>query len=282
MVATTLPIERDRWVTTDDPEVFVAAPVGRCVVGPNFVIWCDSPELQGAIVWGTLDERSVRDMMRIGQFVHHPALAGRRRRVLVDCRDVARIDADLLISFTAQARERVPTWAGGLARQALVVPSGLAGILIAGAQSSIGAEHPLRFAQDLDAALEFVEHPGAASAHAYAMGIADRVRGSSTLLFRLRAQLGRDLTCATVESAATALGMSTRTLQRDLERLDTSFSEELRRVRVAAAEVLLLHSDLKIDAIATQVGFGTGSRMSATLRRELNLTASALRARVRG
>jgi transcriptional regulator GlxA family with amidase domain len=83
----------------------------------------------------------------------------------------------------------------------------------------------------------------------------------------------------TIDVVATALGMSTRTLQRELRRLDTSFSDELRRVRIAAAEALLVLTDLKIDAIATQVGFGTASRMSASLRRERNLTASELRAR---
>ena len=72
--------------------------------------------------------------------------------------------------------------------------------------------------------------------------------------------------------------MSTRTLQRELHQLATSFSDELRRVRIATAELLLAQTDLKIEAIATQVGFGTASRMSATLRRELNVTASELRA----
>ena len=66
-----------------------------------------------------------------------------------------------------------------------------------------------------------------------------------------------------MESAASALGMSARTLQRELARLDTSFTCELRSSRVTAAEALLVHSDLKIDAIALKIGFGNASRMSA-------------------
>jgi len=276
-----LPSRNERWIATHDPAEFVAAPVGRCIIGPTYVIWCDAPDLQGAVVWGELDERSVRDMLAIGKFVHHPDIA-ERRRVLVDCRDLLRIDADVLLGFTEAARDRVTTWAGGLERQAILVPLGLGGILIAGALPSVGAVHPLRFGSDVAAALEFVDHPAARDAHLAAMAIAAMVRGPSTLLFRLRAHLGRDLAEATVESVAAALGMSTRTLQRDLERLETSFRDELRRARIAAAEVLLVHSDLKIDAIATQVGFGNASRMTASLRRELNVTASELRARVRG
>ena len=275
------PRRSERWIATDDPAEFASAPVGRCIIGPTYLIWCDSPELQGAIVWGELDERAVRDMLAIGKFVHHPEIA-ERRRVLVDCRDLLRIDADLLLGFTEMARERVTTWSGGLERQAILVPTGLGGILIAGALPSVGAVHPLRFTHDVAAALEFVDHPAASEAHHAAMAIAAAVRGPSTLLFRVRAHLGRDLSEATVESVAVALGTSTRTLQRDLGRLDTSFRDELRRARIAAAEVLLVHSDLKIDAIATQVGFGTASRMTASLRRELNVTASALRARIRG
>lgn len=260
---------------------FVAAPLGRCVIGPTFAIWCASPILQGAIIWGSVDEQSIRDMMAAGRFVHHPKLA-KRRRLLVDCRDITRVDADVLLGFTTLARDRVPVWAAGLERQAIIVPAGLAGILIGGALPSLGVSHPLRFAHDLDSALAFVEHPDARSAYDTAARISLATRGQTVLLSRLRVHLGRDPSAATVESSAGALGMSARTLQRELARLDTSFSDELRRLRVAAAEALLVHSDLKIDAVATRVGFGTASRMSATLRRELAVTASELRARSRG
>src|SRR5262249_34948210 len=156
----------------------------------------------------------VREMMAIGRFVDHPRIAGQRRRVLVDCRDILRVDASVVLGFAESARDRVATWADGLARQAIVVPAGLGGILLAGALPSVGVAHPLRFAQELEAALEFVDHPDARAAHAAAVAFAAEVRGPSTLLFRVRAELGRDLADATVESVASALGMSTRTLQR--------------------------------------------------------------------
>jgi AraC-like DNA-binding protein len=262
---------------TDDPEEFVGAPIGCCLVGSTFLTWCESAELQGMIVWGAIDDRAVREMMAAGRFVAHPEIRNSKRRSIVDCRDQDRIDVDVLLGFTALARERVPSWNGSVERKAIVVPAGLAGILIAGALPALGVAHPVRCTHDIESALEFVDHPAARTAHEAAIAIATAVRGRSTLLSRLRGYLGRDLTDASVEGAAAALGMSTRTLQRDLGRLDTSFSEELRRVRVEAAEALLVHSDLKIDAIANQVGFGTASRMSAMLRRERNLTASALR-----
>lgn len=265
---------------SDGLEDFVSAPIGRCVLGPTYLVWCATPELQGAIIWGTLDEPALRGLMDVSRYESHAALA-RRRRVLIDCHAVAHVDADAMVEFASLARERVLAWEGMIERQAVIVPAGLAGILIAGALTSVGAAHPMRFVQDAESALAYVDHPAARACHEETTRIADAERGRALLIARLRAHLGRDPSSPTLESAAAALGMSERTLQRELARLDTSFSEELRRVRIAVAESLLIHSELKIDAIAFKVGFGNASRMSATLRRELNVTASGLRARSR-
>jgi AraC-like DNA-binding protein len=268
-------------VSVDGIDEFIADPWGRYIARPTFLVWCRSPDLQGALIWGDLDQPSMRDMMAVGAWVHRPDVS-RRRRVLVDCSGVQRVDADVLLGFAQLARDRVPVWSTGIERHAIVVPAGLGGILIGGALPSVGVSHPVRFTHDLEAAIAYVDHPLARASHDEAAAAAVAARGRSALLFRLRGELGRELTTATVERAAAALGMSVRTLQRELGRLGTSFSDELRGVRIAAAETLLVHSDLKIEAIATQVGFGTASRMSAMLRRELDVTASALRARARG
>ena len=260
---------------------FASAPLGRCLLGPTFLIWCAAPDLQGAIIWGALDEPAVRELIEVGHFTSHPAIS-RRRRMLVDCRGVTHVDADAVLGFAALARRRVASWAATVDRQAVVVPEGLVGILIGGALASAEASHPMRFAHDLELAFAYLEHPAARLAHASATRAADRQRGRAVLLSRLAAYLGRDLIAPTLEGSAAALGMSRRTLQRELARLGTSFSDELRGARLTAAKSLLIHSDLKIDAIALKVGLGTASRMSAMLRRELDVTASDLRARFRG
>src|SRR5262249_15290928 len=140
---------------------------------------------------------------------------------------------------------------------------------------------PFRFVAQLADAFTFLDHPDAPAAYDAATRIASAARGTAALLGQLRVQLARDLAGASVEGAAAALGRSARTFQRELQALGTSFTDELRRARVAAAQELLTMSDLKIDAIAARVGFGTASRMSAALRRELGVTASELRARGR-
>jgi AraC-like DNA-binding protein len=268
---------RTPLIATSDPDEFAASPIGRCLVRPTFAIWCAAPDLHGSILWGSLDERSIREMMSVGSFIHHPDMAARRRG-LTDLRDVEHADANVLLGFASSAREQVDGWTMGLERQVLIVPPGLGGMMMSGALPLAGIEHPLKIAHDLEAALAFVDHPVARSAYAAAAAIVRATRGRSALIDRVRAQLRADLDGATIESCASGLGMSRRTLQRELQSLATSFSDELRKLRIATAEALLAHTDIKIDAIAVQVGFGTASRMSAMLRRERNRTASELRA----
>lgn len=263
-------------IATEDPEEFLASPMGRCVVAPNFAVWCHSPDLQGSLTWGVIDERSIRDMVAVGQYVYRPGIAT-RRRVLTDCRDVERADADVLMAFSTNAREWAPIWSWGIERQAMIVPQTLGGMMMSGSLPLAGADHAMRMVHDLDEALAFLDHPDAAAAHATATSLVAEVRGRPVLLSRLRAHLHRALDAATVETAAKALGLSRRTLQRELGRLGTSFSDELLRARIAAAQALLAHTELKVETIASQVGFGTASRMSASLRREVNMTATEWR-----
>lgn len=267
-----------KMMPTHDPEQFRTSPVGRCLVGTTYVVWCAAPDLAGLTMWGSLDDRSIREMLAIGTFARHPDIAS-QRRVLIDCRDLETVDTEILLGFQALTRDRGSPW-NGVARQAVLVPDGIRGILLAGTFASLGISHPLRITHELEPAVAFLEDDEAASAHAQAARIAGETRGPAELLLRLRNQLRRELNDATIGSTAAALAMSTRTLQRGLRDLHTSFTDELRRVRMWTAELMLLHSQLKIEAIASQVGFGTASRMSATFRRELNVTASALRARL--
>jgi len=260
-----------------DVDEFRASPVGRCLITASFAMWCYAPDLQGAILWGTPDERTIAELFDAGRYIEHRAIAA-RRCTLTDCSGVERADLDAVSRFVAASRDRIAGWRRGLDRQALVVPPGQDGIMVTGALTMTGMQHALRVVHDVADAIAFLDHPGAATAHAAASALVTAHRGAPAMLARLRAHLARNLNLATIESSAAALGTSTRTLQRELQRLATSFSEQLRHVRIATAEQLLVHSDLKIESIATQVGLGTASRMSAVLQRDLHMTASELRA----
>jgi AraC-like DNA-binding protein len=264
-------------VPTYDVKQFRAAPMGRCLVTASFAMWCVAPDLQGGMLWGTLDEGTIREWFAAGCFIEHRSIATPRRR-LTDFSGVERVDSEGIAGFLAAVRERMPMWWRGLERQAHIVPEGFDGMMTAGALTMSGVQHALRVFHDATDAIAYIEHPGAAIAHTAASQLVAAHRGSPTVLARLRAHLAGNLKASTIESSAIALFMSTRTLQRELQRLHTSFSEQLRLARIARAERLLVHSDLKIQTIATQVGLGTASRMSAALRRDRKMTASELRA----
>ena len=267
-------------VPTYDVKQFRAAPMRRCLITASFAMWCYAPNLQGGMLWGTLDEGTNRDWFAAGRYIAHRSIST-PRRTLIDFSGLERVDSDVIVGFMAAAPERISTWWRGIERQSMIVPAGLDGVMVAGALTMSGAQHALRVFHDAADAIAFVDHPGAVIAHTAASRLVAAYRGSPSVIARLRAQLARNLNASTIESSAVALRMSTRTLQRELQRLRTSFSEQLRLVRIATAERLLVDSDLKIQTIAAQVGLGTASRMSAALRRDRKMTASELRAALR-
>lgn len=262
-----------------DLDAFLNAAPGHCYVGRTSVIWCAKPDLVGLIQWGVLDEASVREMVSILERIRGAAMppAG---RLLVDFRRVSAVDAEVLVGFAALARQRLPVWSRRIAKQAVIIPEGVTGVLLAGALPSATPQHPLRYVRTLHEAVAFLGD-GVTEPHLEAMTFAANARDRAPLIVRLRHQLAGDLIDASVDRSAAALVVSPRTLQRELERNGTCFRDELRRARVAAAEELLASNDDKIDTIAGRVGFASGSRLSAAIRRERNVTASALRARLR-
>lgn len=279
-VALSSGVTRATYELVREASQFLAAPIGRCILGPNYLVWCDAPDLVGSIQWGALNDRDVRELVALFNCVRHPAMAA-TVCVLWDCRDVERVDSEVLLELVRLLRIQLPSLSPRIHRQAVVVPDGLPGVLLAGALPSLAPRHPVRPFRELEAGYAFIGHPGAAAAHEAAAAMAIQGRGSSVLVARVRAHLASDLDGATVATSAAALGLSTRTLQRELSRCETSFSDELRRMRVAAAEELLKLSDMKIEAIASRVGYGTASRLTATLLRERQATASELRSGMR-
>ncbi len=91
--------------------------------------------------------------------------------------------------------------------------------------------------------------------------------GTPPLLFRLRALLDRHPADATVESAAQQLSLSTRSLQRRLIEAKTSFRAELLAARLRKAQRLLAATDLKITAVALDVGCASSQHLSAMFRK---------------
>jgi AraC family transcriptional regulator, transcriptional activator FtrA len=94
---------------------------------------------------------------------------------------------------------------------------------------------------------------------------------------KLRAVLRERGLISTAE-VARALGLSQRTLQRQLEHAGTSYREERDRYLSIRIEELLAGTELDLDAIAAEVGLSSASHLVAHFRATHGTTPGVWRA----
>jgi AraC-like DNA-binding protein len=226
----------------------LAAPLGRYFVARSFVVWFQ-PKLAGAFAFGPLDPA---DEPQLARLLVTPALAP-KYNLLCDFSAIEVFDQrgfELLTTFFAGHASLV----ANLKRFAGVRPPGLAGIGLAGV-----------FYEKVEPIVEAGLFTDRAEALAW-LGYAEAERADvdeligtvstvSPVLRQLRSMLFRGVATTTLDQAAAALGISKRSLQRELATAKTSFRSELSRVRVRLAESLLTTTDDKIETIARRLGF---------------------------
>lgn len=82
----------------------------------------------------------------------------------------------------------------------------------------------------------------------------------------------------TLDDVSQVAGMSKRGLEKAFfKHLSISPADELRRIRLAKAKIMLMETDSKIDAIAHECGYSNSSNLSLALRRESKLSPRAYR-----
>jgi AraC-like DNA-binding protein len=256
---------------------FMSDQVESCCIATSSAIWCTCG-IVGVIKCGIVDRAYVREL-RDAIALADQATASSCVAVFADCREVERADEDAILELESLARDAVPRWSPRLDRQVVVVPPNLTGILLAGVLSTHAPRNRLHITHDLADAYDSIGDPHARETHELALSLSRDVWGRSSLVARIRAMLADDLSSATIETCSSRIGISGRSLQRELLRAGTSFSDELRRARALAARELLIHTDLKVDVIATRIGLKSRPRMNAILRREFDNTPLELRLR---
>jgi AraC-like DNA-binding protein len=239
----------------------LAAPVGRYIEVQSCIVWVDSADLLGVIQKAPLAACDHDELTTLFALVGSEQLAP-RYAVLHDLSALTVADEASFAFLDGSLRQWLDDVKRRFGRCVVVRPGGLAGAAVTGM-----FEHwirPLENAylcdtrQDAYAFLDLDGEPSTRARidHLYAACM------RAPLLRSLRELVERDLSGATLDSAAAAMGKSRRTLQRELSGLGTTFRRELSLARVEVARRLLLASDDKLETIATALGFSTAAAFS--------------------
>jgi AraC-like DNA-binding protein len=255
-----------------DAENFLTAPVGGYVAGKSFLIWCASPTLWGTVLWGTPDSGDAREIVRFWR----PAQNRGGYDFILDAGGLRSVDPEALSIICQAVRESLDRHAEAVRRQLLLLPRDpLAGAVVAGVPVLLESRHPFRSFLNADEGLAWL---GRADLPRRELNrIVAAAQAECGTLNSLRAHLSEHLDAASLDQVSRALRCSKRTLQRELGRQGSSFRAELRRARIAAAARLLQIGDLKIEAVAWQVGYVSTSHFVAAFLRETGQEPSAFR-----
>ena len=255
---------------------FAANPIGRFDVGSTHIVWCRSATLCGSAHWGRPTEKDAADLVRR---VDIATRMGPQFDMIMDARAMETFDWSAVGVVSELVKARIDLWSRCVRRHAVVVPVGVVGVFVAGLMPLVGVRHPVRFFASIDEACDWVDNPEIGPTLEEVHRLVEEARGVPAVVRALRDHLGANLVNATVDSAAQTLGLSARSLQRELRRYDTQFTVELVRARVHAACALLAYSDEKVESIAVKVGCCSSSQLSAMLRRAIGDTPAEYRQR---
>jgi AraC-like DNA-binding protein len=264
---------------------FMAAPLDRYLLGKSWLVWCRSPSLCGVVLWDRPDGDDAAVLVHLFALGRSPVMAAELDMV-VDTRRLVGVDLELFARFADYARQT----AGEnerLRRQAIVRADGLVGAVTAGFHPVAETRHAWSVFSDSAGAFAWLEgaegqgQPPTEALRAEIEQLVDTARGSDTLVRSLQEHLAQNIDAPRVQKAARALGLSSRSLQRELLEHGTSFRAEVARVRVGRAELLLAETDLKVAAIATEVGCASLPHFISLFRRVRQTSPGRFRARAR-
>ncbi len=232
---------------------FVKSPVGKWSVGGCALVWCKTPSLCGALLWGKPSREQVREIT--GAFEGYAKLE-RRFDVILDASRVEGVDLEALEVLVDWLRLHRTNLIERVRLQRGIAPPGAIGFLVAGILPILGETHPFRiFDRPEDAYVEALGSASFGAALATELdGIVARARAMPVELSKLRALLREHPDTIDAPRAAEQLRMPVRTFQRLLAHAGTSFREELRQARFAKASELLRGSDVKLAVVAARLG----------------------------
>lgn len=214
---------------------------------PGCVIWRIGG-IEGVTLWGRVTPAQIDHVFGVARA--QADRPGGALDLVTDLTAVTSFDDAIYLRMAAHLVELAPLVEHRVRHHTVIVPDGLLRGAVAGFLH-LHAQHAWR----LDDAL-----PAAIAAEVAAIVEAAR---HDDLVGALRGRRVSD----TLVGAAKALGVAPRTLQRALHGAGTSFRAIVEEGRISEARRLLDQTDLKVEAIAHEVGYGSLSGFVRSFRR---------------
>jgi AraC-like DNA-binding protein len=262
-----------------DPDAFVASPVGRCLIGEHIVAWFRSEELQVTAVWGAPTDADIDCLLAMKRARCRPGARPHRSLInLQDLQQAERSHFERIHAFSERHCERLNQLA---LAGAVVRPAGFVGAAVEGFYALLREPSANRIFTSLPEALAWLGVPAAGSLLAGLSQLVACAQKGRPAVDELRRYLREHSPDVSLPVIARALGVSARTLQRQLTESGTSFQKEMNAARVRRAQELLRTTDLKLLAIGLEVGLRKPQHLSALFRRLTGETPAAFRRRLR-
>jgi AraC-like DNA-binding protein len=252
--------------SADGVDDYLRDPHGRYLVGDGFLHWYASADLCGFIVWKRAEEPLVRRLIEVLDVERTPSAP---HASLVDLRQLGFADPSAFALFVNYMKQREKDFAVSVKRQALVRPEGIIGAVVGGFYNLVSPSYPSQVFTDSTEALAWLGVPEARAASLLQElnHLVAEATGQSPLLQQLHRVLRPRLADASLADTAREMGMSERTLQRRLREAGTSFQTELNKAQVKTAQQLLLETDMKLTAVAVEVGCASLQHFSSLFRK---------------
>ncbi|NMO16007.1 helix-turn-helix transcriptional regulator [Pyxidicoccus fallax] len=223
-------------------------------------------------------------MRRLVQVLDVELAPAKPHASLVDARRLEAADPSAFAVLVKYMQPREKDFSTSVLKQALLRPEGVVGAVVGGFYTLLSGAYPSRAFSDPAQALEWLGQPDTVAGPLLSKlnDLVAEATGQSPLLRELHQVMKGKLPEVNLSDVAREMGMSERTLQRRLKEAGTSFQAELNAVQVRMAQSLLMETDMKLTAVAVEVGCASLQHFSSLFRKMMGESPSAWRDRQLG
>lgn len=247
---------------------------GQLALG-SVLIWRYRPDLWISAFWGAPTEAEAKQVVAAYDLATQ---AGHRFRAFIDFSRIEHIDPAAFAVLEEWTRASRASLEALLVWHVITVPKGVLGAVVCGFHTSIGFSFETRFFESLSVAAEtmFRGKERTAIRTRVLPQLDERIGAAALLQLRAAMRANPD---ASIEAIARRLGVSPRTLQRQLAEHRTTFRQERILERIALAKERLLDPGAKIEVVARALGFDSRQHFARQFQRFVGMSPTEFRER---